>query len=681
MATSVSESPGGGKLRSTPFSSNTGSTVSFVGSKLAQTRLSSPVLRKRLFEEKPGYPSPIDGPARSQLAYGEATESPSYGRSSLFSASDSLPNLSSMSTSAADFSSSFESPVSTPRLDTASLLFSPTYSPDRSAQVCPPSPSPKTSRTTQSPFPFKRFKPTTPSASASAAAGVSELEEQDPPQLDTSHEIFAMSTGSSQELESCPATLQRMDSTSALLTDSQSSLTQVDSVPLPAFSFFPPPSTSPKLSPPPSPTKDTSAHQSRTPNRLALMKANLNPFSPDRRKLVPEPTPIKPAGPFSPVGALSSPVCDYSRYHLDYVNHERIGSGTFGSVYKCRSRIDGWDYAVKISKKKFRGASQRDAKLKEVYALAALGTHRNIVRYYDAWIEAEQLYIKTEFCAGGSVEQQFMRGVEFTEEHLCELLRQVVSGLSHIHSKNLVHLDLKPENIFITSSSDYKIGDFGLISLADAAKDFEEGLGEEGDSRYLPPELLAEQGIQLPKADVFSLGCAIYELARGKPLPKNGPEWKEIREGVIIVPPVYTPPFGELLRSMLHPQPEHRPSAAQLLSHPLLRNKEQQIMEKMKHKNKLLREGLEKERRRREQAEFESNHAKQHQQALKAERDRVQQLEAMLVQDRERIKQLETQLMHERQAVSSDRARLQQLETLMIAYLSKHQQSTTNAFA
>ena len=65
-------------------------------------------------------------------------------------------------------------------------------------------------------------------------------------------------------------------------------------------------------------------------------------------------------------------------------------------------------------------------------------------------------------------------GIQFSETKLCDILRQVAHGLQHIHSKNLVHLDMKPENIYVTPTGSYKIGDFGLISMADN-NSFEEG--------------------------------------------------------------------------------------------------------------------------------------------------------------------------------------------------------------
>ena len=203
-----------------------------------------------------------------------------------------------------------------------------------------------------------------------------------------------------------------------------------------------------------------------------------------------------------------------------------------------------------------------------------------MVRYYGSWLEDDQLYIKTELCGGGSLSTLFETGIIFTESQLCEALRQVASGLAHIHARNFVHLDIKPENIYVYESDKrvYKIGDFGLMSNADTKRDI-----EEGDCRYLPKELLdTEEDHILTKADIFSLGCSIYELALHKALPKRGEEWFQLREGILNLPPPFSAEFEDLLKIMMHPDPSVRPSAIDLLTHPLLATEEEKKMMKQK---------------------------------------------------------------------------------------------------
>jgi len=132
-------------------------------------------------------------------------------------------------------------------------------------------------------------------------------------------------------------------------------------------------------------------------------------------------------------------------------------------------------------------------------------------------------------------------------------------------------MDVKPENIYMSSAGEYKIGDLGLISLANE-RSFDRI--EEGDARYLCPELLAEDPHHLPKADVFSLGLSIYELALGRALPSSGEEWAAIREGNLTLPPnAYSEQFVSLIKLMITKDPETRPTTEDLLSHPLLMQK------------------------------------------------------------------------------------------------------------
>ncbi|KAM9938862.1 hypothetical protein OXX80_001636, partial [Metschnikowia pulcherrima] len=113
------------------------------------------------------------------------------------------------------------------------------------------------------------------------------------------------------------------------------------------------------------------------------------------------------------------------------------------------------------------------------------------------------------------------------EFRVWKILIEIVSGLKYIHSKNYLHLDLKPANIFITFDGSLKIGDFGLSAKLPI---LEEDFDLEGDRNYIAPELINDK-IYTPYADIFSVGLIILEIATNIILPGNGTPWKKLRSG------------------------------------------------------------------------------------------------------------------------------------------------------
>ncbi|CAF98865.1 unnamed protein product [Tetraodon nigroviridis] len=234
----------------------------------------------------------------------------------------------------------------------------------------------------------------------------------------------------------------------------------------------------------------------------------------------------------------------------------------------------------------------RQLALKEVYAHAVLGHHPHVVRYYSAWAEDDHMIIQNEYCDGGSladaISQKEVQGELFSEPEVKDLLLQVSMGLKYIHSSGLVHLDIKPSNIFIchpdtsgtcggeseeeendgrtSSGVVYKIGDLGHVTSTSSPQ------VEEGDSRFLASEVLHEDYSNLPKADIFALGLTVLLAAGASPLPQNGDEWHRLREGKLpTLPQELSSPFRALLQSLLHPDVTKRPSTKELCKHVVLR--------------------------------------------------------------------------------------------------------------
>ncbi|XP_075044611.1 wee1-like protein kinase isoform X2 [Mixophyes fleayi] len=308
-----------------------------------------------------------------------------------------------------------------------------------------------------------------------------------------------------------------------------------------------------------------------------------------------------------------------SRYAIEFHELERIGSGEFGAVYKCVKRLDGCIYAIKRSKKPLAGSIDEQNALREVYAHAVLGQHPHVVRYYSAWAEDDHMLIQNEYCNGGSLADAISENYRtmhfFTEPELKDLLLQVARGLKYIHSMSLVHMDIKPSNIFISRTLvpstiveevddedccprkvTFKIGDLGHVTRTTSPQ------VEEGDSRFLANEVLQEDYSQLSKADVFALALTVWCAAGAEPLPSNGDQWHEIRQGKLpIVPQLLSQELVDLIKLMISPDPEKRPSSFALIKHSVLLSASRKSAEQLrielnaeKFKNALLQKELKK---------------------------------------------------------------------------------------
>ena len=167
-------------------------------------------------------------------------------------------------------------------------------------------------------------------------------------------------------------------------------------------------------------------------------------------------------------------------------------------------------------------------------------------------------------------------GNPLPEEKIWKMISEILLGLAEIHSQEIVHLDIKPGNIFVTGNGNLKIGDFGL-----AAKPPVVNSDLEGDRRYLAPEVL-NSGTVSYSADVYryyivfdySLGLIILEISAHVDLPQNGDLWQKLREGNIsgfdecFLNLGRTLSLQSIMKQMLKANPLERPSSKALLSHP-----------------------------------------------------------------------------------------------------------------
>ncbi|XP_069507770.1 membrane-associated tyrosine- and threonine-specific cdc2-inhibitory kinase [Ambystoma mexicanum] len=248
----------------------------------------------------------------------------------------------------------------------------------------------------------------------------------------------------------------------------------------------------------------------------------------------------------------------------------KLGRGSFGEVYKVKSREDGQLYAVKRSLQHFRGELDRQRKLEEVQKHERVGKHPNCVQFVRAWEEKRHLYIQTELCNTNLQHYCEERG-PLRERKVMAFFCDLLRGLKHLHDRNLVHMDIKPANIFICMQETCKLGDFGLMLELDKGNLSE---AQEGDPRYMAPELL--NGEYTKAADVFSLGMTILEIACNMDLPKGGEGWQQLRHGYL--PSEFTadlsPELLSILTGMLEPDHRKRMTVNSLLATPIMRKVE-----------------------------------------------------------------------------------------------------------
>jgi len=210
------------------------------------------------------------------------------------------------------------------------------------------------------------------------------------------------------------------------------------------------------------------------------------------------------------------------------------------------------------------------------------------------WIKDVGRYPSLQMCrlenkSQGSSKRSSFGGHEEIEEDrrllperaIWQICHDISRGLFHIHSYGMVHYDIKPSNIFFVFNSKWgticKIGDFGLAGDIGTNDD-----GQEGDTVYMPSELLLSSCAKHPSADVFSLGLALYELAASPnwSLPREGDQWHEIRSGVHsdtdFLPPNRSASLVKLVQAMIRPNANDRPSAEDISE-----------LEEVKHANAL----------------------------------------------------------------------------------------------
>lgn len=193
---------------------------------------------------------------------------------------------------------------------------------------------------------------------------------------------------------------------------------------------------------------------------------------------------------------------------------EKIGEGGMGLVYKAKCHLLNRYVAVKILKPELTGDEEFINKFKKESLSSASLSHPNIVNVYDVGVEDGIYYIVMEYVKGRTLKEIIKERAPLPYYEVINISRQICLALEHAHTNNIIHRDIKPQNILITHDGIVKVADFGIARASNSSTLTNTG-NVIGSVYYISPEQ-ARGGYTDQKTDIYSLGTVMYEMATGK---------------------------------------------------------------------------------------------------------------------------------------------------------------------
>lgn len=263
---------------------------------------------------------------------------------------------------------------------------------------------------------------------------------------------------------------------------------------------------------------------------------------------------------------------------------EVIGRGAFGMVSLALNEATGELMAVKevmiLNKSSTRNQQDLEALETEIELLSTL-EHPNIVKYFGTERTPNHIYIFLEYVSGGSIQGLLQKFGKFTVSVVKIYTRQILQGLHFLHSRQIIHHDIKGANILCTAAGSCKLADFGASRTLQNLQG-DSNMSMRGTVLWMAPEVIKQQAVGR-QCDIWSIGCTIYEMLTGKPpyhnfgsqtaamfniaSAKDPPPYPVNSQGEILV----DKDGQEFLDACLQPDQNKRQTAHWLLNHAFVR--------------------------------------------------------------------------------------------------------------
>lgn len=306
-------------------------------------------------------------------------------------------------------------------------------------------------------------------------------------------------------------------------------------------------------------------------------------------------SPVQTQGPThshsSDVASNNKPFHRKSLGDWDFL--ETVGAGSMGKVKLARHRVTNEVCAIKIvnraaksymhkqnqlpppkteeelleRKKKLEKELSRDRRTIREASLGQVLYHPHICRLFEMCTMSNHFYMLFEYVSGGQLLDYIIQHGSLREKHARKFVRGIASALQYLHQNNIVHRDLKIENIMISTSGEIKIIDFGLSNLYDFKKQLHTFCGS---LYFAAPELLKANPYVGPEVDIWSFGVVIYVLVCGKvPFDDENASvlHEKIKKGKVEYPQHLSIECISLLSKMLVVDPVKRASLKQVCNH------------------------------------------------------------------------------------------------------------------